>query len=90
MIAWSYATSRTVWCEPPERWPATALEIEGFSATHSTLILRVPEVLRVEVMRLVTEKKLPEVRGRNGTVNNYTRRGLSTTMIKPFLPSIPT
>lgn len=28
----------TVWKEPPERWPATAFEMEGFSATHKTRI----------------------------------------------------
>lgn len=46
---------RTVENEPPERWPATALEMDGFSATHRTFMargLRADKHRRVKCMEL--------------------------------------
>lgn len=46
---------RTVEKEPPERWPATALEIDGFSATQRTFMargLRADKHRRVKCMEL--------------------------------------
>lgn len=35
----------TVCTAPPDRWPATAFDIDGFSATHKTLISALPALV---------------------------------------------
>ena len=45
VLSWSaqpgveFTEGLTVCTPPPERWPATALEMDGFSATHKTLMV---------------------------------------------------